>query len=594
MWLITPVGFFSVVQKPADVAAGTLTVRSRVRSDLDALRAAVLPELTPTKETTSSDYRFRAQAPKTAVAAALAKLAESIDYSNFKDVVAQRQGKERAHLYHGVWDVLYAMQGNPKYDNPVARPTKAKAAPSGLGPVPKADAYGGVLIDKAGRVLLREPTNHFGGYVWTFAKGRIDKGETPEQAALREVREETGYDAKIRGFIPKVFDGTTSSTVYFLMTPVGEPGAMSDETAKIVWVSFDDASKLISLTKMPKGRERDLAVLQAVKSFLNAADVNSPRLPRNSMFDVLAHADWSIAAEKRWMCIARRLDGQWRVEAPEVISNCAAFVAEVVAPTSQPQRRLIGFDFPIGVPASYGTRTGFQSFRELLTDAGSGEWIDFFSVAATPDEVSLRRPFYPQRSNNGAKRFHLLEALEVESIDELLRQCERRTADRNAACSLFWTLGAQQVGKAAISGWQEVVRPALARGVRLWPFDGRLGELSAREGSVICETYPAEAYGHVGVHFGPAESKRRQADRASKATAISAWAAANGVVLSESALSAVQSGFGSSGSGEDAFDSLVGLLGMIEVVDGRRGEGPTEEADVQRWEGWILGQTYER
>jgi hypothetical protein len=31
--------------------------------------------------------------------------------------------------------------------------------------VPKAGAYGGVLFDARGRTLLREPANHFGGYV---------------------------------------------------------------------------------------------------------------------------------------------------------------------------------------------------------------------------------------------------------------------------------------------------------------------------------------------------------------------------------------------------------------------------------------------
>ena len=45
MWLITPVGFFSIVQKPSDVAADTLTVRARVQGDLEALREQFLPGL---------------------------------------------------------------------------------------------------------------------------------------------------------------------------------------------------------------------------------------------------------------------------------------------------------------------------------------------------------------------------------------------------------------------------------------------------------------------------------------------------------------------------------------------------------------------
>lgn len=45
MWLITPIGFFSIVQKPGDKQNGTLTVRSRVRSDLEALKESYLPGL---------------------------------------------------------------------------------------------------------------------------------------------------------------------------------------------------------------------------------------------------------------------------------------------------------------------------------------------------------------------------------------------------------------------------------------------------------------------------------------------------------------------------------------------------------------------
>ena len=43
-------------------------------------------------------------------------------------------------------------------------------------------AYGGVVIDDHGRILLRKPANGFDGYVWTFPKGRPQSGETDEQA----------------------------------------------------------------------------------------------------------------------------------------------------------------------------------------------------------------------------------------------------------------------------------------------------------------------------------------------------------------------------------------------------------------------------
>lgn len=114
MWLITPIGFFSVVQKPGDAATDTLTVRARVRTDLEALRAHVLPGLGEISESKTNDYRFRAVAPRAEVAAAMAALVNALDYSNFKNQVAKVQGPARAHLYHGVWDVLYRLQSEPR------------------------------------------------------------------------------------------------------------------------------------------------------------------------------------------------------------------------------------------------------------------------------------------------------------------------------------------------------------------------------------------------------------------------------------------------------------------------------------------------
>lgn len=128
----------------------------------------------------------------------------------------------------------------------------------------KALAYGGVVVDRRGRILLREPSNHFDGYVWTFSKGRPSHGETPEQTAVRETREETGVVAEIVAQIPGTFAGGTTDNVYFLMRPTGEAGEPEGETASVCWVATPGrAREMISETTNPLGRARDLAVLQA-------------------------------------------------------------------------------------------------------------------------------------------------------------------------------------------------------------------------------------------------------------------------------------------------------------------------------------------
>jgi 8-oxo-dGTP pyrophosphatase MutT (NUDIX family) len=135
---------------------------------------------------------------------------------------------------------------------------------------PKADAYGGVVMSGGGRVLLREPSLHFGGYVWTFAKGRPDPGETAQQTALREVLEETGYSARILAPIPGVFAGTTGSTVMYLMDASYPPVPAGQETKSLRWVSIAEARELIALTTTVTGVQRDLAILDAAIEVLAA------------------------------------------------------------------------------------------------------------------------------------------------------------------------------------------------------------------------------------------------------------------------------------------------------------------------------------
>ncbi len=137
-------------------------------------------------------------------------------------------------------------------------------------------AYGGVVIDPAGRVLLREPTNHYKGHVWTFAKGKPEPGEAPEQTALREVLEETGVRAQIILKIPGAFDGSTTSNEYFLMSPVEDTGQHDSETVRTVWVAKEEAQELIRLTVKPNRRRRDLRVLKMAFKLFSPLEQAAP------------------------------------------------------------------------------------------------------------------------------------------------------------------------------------------------------------------------------------------------------------------------------------------------------------------------------
>ena len=127
----------------------------------------------------------------------------------------------------------------------------------------KSPTYGGVVMDDAGRVLVREPRNHYGGYVWTFPKGHPDPGESPEDAARREVFEETGVTATIVRALPGVFPGQGTQTIYYLMAPQGRAAEWGEETVAIRWATREEAEELLAQTPHPEGRERDLRVLRA-------------------------------------------------------------------------------------------------------------------------------------------------------------------------------------------------------------------------------------------------------------------------------------------------------------------------------------------
>lgn len=59
----------------------------------------------------------------------------------------------------------------------------------------------GVLVAQAGRLLLHRRAIDPGKGRWSFPSGYVDLGESPTSAAIREVKEETGYDVRLSGLV---------------------------------------------------------------------------------------------------------------------------------------------------------------------------------------------------------------------------------------------------------------------------------------------------------------------------------------------------------------------------------------------------------
>jgi len=298
------------------------------------------------------------------------------------------------------------------------------------------------------------------------------------------------------------------------------------------------------------------------------------------------HADWSSNAQKRW-CAKASLgaDGRYTASEPVRVDELSRLVESLKAKASE--TIFAGFDFPIGVPAHFATRAGIAKFPNLLPELGKGEWSEFYSVCDTPEQISVYRPFYPNHSLAGHIQQHLLDAHEAETMLDLLRICERGGNGQRQACSLFWTLGAKAVGKAALKGWELVLVPALKdNSVRLWPFEGELGALLQSGHTVVAETYPAECYSWFP--GDPLRSKTDINSRIEFGSNLLNWALSSKVTIEPNLESAIMAGFPI--GTDDAFDAVVGLFGMLQMCLAQRATGEPQEEMIREVEGWILGR----
>ena len=134
---------------------------------------------------------------------------------------------------------------------------------------------GGVVFRRAGAqtlwLIIRDSYEN-----WGFPKGHLHKGEEPETAALREVGEETGLAAlELRSHIALIdwhfrFRGKLiHKFCHFFLIETVESDTRPQQAEGITacrWVSFDEASRLVSYANAKDVLKRARALLPDVLS----------------------------------------------------------------------------------------------------------------------------------------------------------------------------------------------------------------------------------------------------------------------------------------------------------------------------------------
>lgn len=152
---------------------------------------------------------------------------------------------------------------------------------------------------------------------WSFPKGKLDPGEHVLGAAVREVREETGYAIKLGVPLPtqsyKV-NGALKDSYYWHAEVIDGAFVPNDEVDEIAWLPFDKAKKKLTY-------EHDHDVLMAAQK---AVATNPFIIMRHTQ--AVKRAEWSVSADELSIVDASRpLTAVGRMQANGLVDALAAY-----------------------------------------------------------------------------------------------------------------------------------------------------------------------------------------------------------------------------------------------------------------------------
>lgn len=110
-----------------------------------------------------------------------------------------------------------------------------------------------VVVVRHGQVLLVKRGNPRAFGLWSLPGGKVELGEEVRQAALRELTEETGIDAKITGLLDcvDIINRTQGGEVesHFILNVfqarwLGGEAEAGDDATDVLWADPDDLKRL--------------------------------------------------------------------------------------------------------------------------------------------------------------------------------------------------------------------------------------------------------------------------------------------------------------------------------------------------------------
>lgn len=105
----------------------------------------------------------------------------------------------------------------------------------------------GCVLEKDGKYLLVQERKEVAYGKWNLPAGRVDVGETIEQAAIREVREESGYEVELETELRVEHDAASYPVVlhsYKAKIIGGELEYRQDELLDARWYAIEEIEAL--------------------------------------------------------------------------------------------------------------------------------------------------------------------------------------------------------------------------------------------------------------------------------------------------------------------------------------------------------------